>query len=114
MNLPSGTITFLFTDVEGSTRLWEQYPDTMPASLQAHDTLMRRALEAHNGYVFKTVGDAFCAAFATPQDAIHAAVSAQSALSSYAMGRHRPACASAWLSTPARLRSGTTTTLVRR
>ncbi len=86
MKPPSGTITFLFTDVEGSTRLWEQYPDAMPASLEAHDVLMRRAIEAHNGYVFKTVGDAFCAAFATPQDAINAAVSAQSALNSYVWG----------------------------
>src|SRR5579884_3807001 len=80
MNAPSGTITFLFTDIEGSTRLWEQYPEAMRAALARHDALLRQAIEAHNGHVFKTVGDAFCAAFATAPDALHAALTAQCAL----------------------------------
>ena len=60
--LPSGTITFLFTDIESSTALWEKYPDAMKISLAQHDALLREIIEKHGGYVFKTVGDAFCAA----------------------------------------------------
>ncbi len=78
--LPSGTVTFLFSDVEGSTRLWEQRPDAMPAALQAHDTLLRTAIEARGGHVFKTVGDAFCAAFARADDALLAALAIQQGL----------------------------------
>ena len=63
-DLPSGTVTFLFTDIEGSTRLWEEHPEAMAAALVRHDTLMRSTIESAGGYVFKTVGDAFCAAFA--------------------------------------------------
>ena len=66
MPLPSGTLTFLFTDLEGSTKLWEEHPEAMRLALARHDTLLRQAIEDNNGYVFKTVGDAFCAAFATP------------------------------------------------
>ena len=62
-DLPSGTITFLFTDIEGSTKLWEQHPEAMRLALARHDELLRQAIEDNNGYVFKTVGDAFCAAF---------------------------------------------------
>ena len=62
---PTGTITFLFTDIEGSTQLWEQSPEAMRLALARHDTLLRQAIEVHGGHVFKTVGDAFCAAFAT-------------------------------------------------
>src|SRR5215210_2738178 len=79
-NPPSGTVTFLFTDIEGSTKLWEQYPTAMRAALERHDTLLREAIEAHGGYVFKTVGDAFCAAFSTPHDALAAALDAQHSL----------------------------------
>jgi class 3 adenylate cyclase len=60
---PGGTITFLFTDIEGSTRMWEKSPEKMRAALAHHDVVLRSAIEAHGGYVFKTVGDAFCAAF---------------------------------------------------
>ena len=74
---PTGTVTFLFTDIEGSTKLWEEYPDAMKIALARHDTLLQQALESHNGCVFKTVGDAFCAAFATAPDALNAALSAQ-------------------------------------
>lgn len=77
---PSGVVTFLFTDIEGSTRLWEQHPDTMPRALEQHDELLRGAIEAAGGHVFKTVGDAFCAAFAEPVQAVEAAVAIQLAL----------------------------------
>ena len=80
MNLPTGTITFLFTDIEGSTRLWERCPDAMRLAVARHDALLREAIERHNGHVFKTVGDAFCAAFHTAPDALLAAADAQLAL----------------------------------
>jgi len=79
-DLPSGTVTFLFTDIEGSTRLWEQYPETMRSALARHDALLRESIESHNGHVFKTVGDAFCAAFATASDALRSILAAQKAL----------------------------------
>ena len=63
-DLPTGTVTFLFTDIEGSTRLWEHQPEAMCGALARHDTLLREVIEAHGGSVFKTVGDAFYAAFA--------------------------------------------------
>ena len=63
--LPTGTLTFLFTDIEGSTRLWEAHPDAMHQAVARHDTLVRQNIEARGGFVFKTVGDAFCAAFGT-------------------------------------------------
>jgi predicted ATPase/class 3 adenylate cyclase len=78
--LPTGTVTFLFTDVEGSTRLWEEHPDGMQAALARHDELIRAAIEAHGGYVVKTTGDGFHAAFVTSHDAVAAAVSAQRGL----------------------------------
>src|SRR5438477_8133777 len=80
MTLPTGTITFLFTDIEGSTRLWEEHPDAMRLALARHDSLLRAAIETHGGTVFKTMGDAFCAAFASPTDALDAALEAQRAL----------------------------------
>src|SRR5713101_7587446 len=73
-------MTFLFTDIEDSTQLWEQHPDAMRAVLARHDAFLRAAIEAHHGRVFKTIGDAFCAAFAEPTDALHAAIAAQRAL----------------------------------
>jgi predicted ATPase/class 3 adenylate cyclase len=74
---PTGTVTFLFTDIEGSTRMWERSPQAMQAALAHHDELLRRAIEKHGGYVFKTVGDAFCCAFRTAPDALEAALEAQ-------------------------------------
>jgi WD40 repeat protein/class 3 adenylate cyclase len=74
---PTGTVTFLFTDIEGSTHLSEQYPRAMQAAVARHDTLLREAIEQHGGYVFKTVGDAFCAAFTTAPQALDAALVAQ-------------------------------------
>jgi class 3 adenylate cyclase len=60
---PTGTLTFLFTDIEGSTKLWERNPEVMQTALARHDEILRGATEQHGGYVFKTVGDAFCCAF---------------------------------------------------
>lgn len=79
--LPTGTITFLFTDIEGSTVRWERYPEEMKLALARHDELMRSCLEGWGGVIFKTVGDAFYAAFTTTGNAISAAVAAQKALS---------------------------------
>ncbi len=75
--LPTGIVTFLFTDMEGSTRLWETYPDAMRLALSRHDTLLREIIEANRGFVFKTVGDAFHAAFASAGDAVAAALTIQ-------------------------------------
>jgi predicted ATPase/class 3 adenylate cyclase len=77
---PTGTVTFLFTDIEGSTRLWESNAQEMQEALARHDELLRTAIEERCGYVFKTVGDAFCAAFGTATDAAEAALAAQRAL----------------------------------
>ncbi len=77
MNLPDGTITFLFTDIVGSTQLWEQNPEAMRTCLSCHDALLKSAIESSRGVVFKTVGDAFCAAFASASDAVAAALSGQ-------------------------------------
>jgi predicted ATPase/class 3 adenylate cyclase len=74
---PTGTVTFLFTDIEGSTGMWERSPKAMQAALARHDGLLRLAIEEHGGYVFKTVGDAFCCAFPTAPDALEAALDAQ-------------------------------------
>ena len=78
--LPSGTITFLFTDIEGSTKRWETHGDQMRVAVESHDTLLRGIFEKHDGYVFKTVGDAFCVAFFTAPQALVAAFEAQTAL----------------------------------
>jgi hypothetical protein len=72
--LPSGTVTFLFTDIEGSTRLWETQRQAMTTALERHDALLRQCIESRGGHVFKTVGDAFCAAFATAASAVDAAL----------------------------------------
>jgi TolB-like protein/Flp pilus assembly protein TadD len=77
---PTGTVTFLFTDIEGSSRLWDAQPAAMRTALAHHDAHLRRAIESHGGHVFKTVGDAFCAAFAAAPDALAAALDAQRAL----------------------------------
>ncbi len=81
---PSGTVTFLFTDIENSTRLWESMPVDMAAAVQAHDAIVRAAIEHHGGYVFATGGAGFCAAFSSAVDAMTAAVESQRALGSEA------------------------------
>jgi predicted ATPase/class 3 adenylate cyclase len=80
--LPTGTVTFLFTDVEGSTRLWETAPGSMGKALELHDSILRDRIRANNGHVFSTGGDGFAAAFARAGEALDAAVSAQKALAS--------------------------------
>src|SRR6202040_2063465 len=77
---PSGVVTFLFTDIEGSTRRWEADADAMRAALTAHDEVLRKAIEAHGGFLFKHTGDGVCAAFTSPKSTVDAAVAAQRAL----------------------------------
>ena len=73
-------VTFLFTDVEGSTALWEQHADAMGSALGHHDEVVRSTIEAHGGYVFSTGGDGFAAVFDRADRAVRAAVAAQAAL----------------------------------
>src|SRR5918994_303526 len=75
--LPSGTVTFLFTDIEGSTTRWEHQTEAMQAALARHDALLRAAILDHGGHVVKTTGDGVHAAFSRAQDALSAAVDAQ-------------------------------------
>ena len=79
-DLPSGTVTFLFTEVEGSTRLWDESPDVMSHAMARHDELLRDAVESHDGFIVKNGGDGFHAVFATAHDAVTAALAAQRAL----------------------------------
>src|ERR671912_238861 len=85
-DLPTGTVTFLFTDIEGSTKLWEKSPRGMQVALTRHDALLWEAIEGHGGFVFKTVGDAFCAVFPTALGALESALAAQRGLFSEAWG----------------------------
>jgi predicted ATPase/class 3 adenylate cyclase len=78
--LPSGTVTFLFTDIEGSTTLAQQFPAELPALFARHHAILQQAIEVHNGHVFQIIGDAFCAAFHTAGDALQAALDAQRGL----------------------------------
>jgi class 3 adenylate cyclase len=78
--LPSGTVTFLFTDLEGSTRLWEREPDAMRRALVRHDVMLREAVAKQHGHVVKGTGDGIHAVFATADSAVQAAVDAQLAL----------------------------------
>lgn len=74
---PTGTVTFLFTDIEGSTSLWEGHPDEMRGVLARHDDLMHKLITGNSGYVFTTAGDAFSVAFSDPLDALNAAIETQ-------------------------------------
>ena len=78
--LPKGTVTFLFTDIEGSTRLWETQRAAMQKALARHDALLRQVIERHHGHVVKTTGDGAFAAFASATDALEASIAAQQAL----------------------------------
>ena len=77
---PSGVVTFLFTDIEGSTRRWESDADSMRPALVAHDEVLRETVAAHDGWLFKHTGDGVCAAFGSPRSAVDAAIAAQRAL----------------------------------
>ena len=76
-DLPTGTVTFLFTDIEGSTKLAQEYADALPALLARHKEILKQAIEAHNGFVFQVVGDSFSVAFDTAMNALKAASGAQ-------------------------------------
>src|SRR5688500_11739640 len=92
---PSGTVTFLFTDIEGSTRLAQQYPDAMHFLLARHNQILHQVIEAHNGFVFQIVGDSCSAAFHSANDALNAALHAQRCL-------HKEA----WSPAPIKVRMG--------
>jgi class 3 adenylate cyclase len=84
MRPPRGNVTFLFTDIERSSQLWEMHPQSMGRALAQHDDLVRTAVLGHKGYIFKTAGDAFCVAFAGAMNAVRAAADAQHALAAAA------------------------------
>src|SRR5512137_635416 len=79
-DLPSGTVTFLFTDIEGSTKIAQEQRDTWEALRARHHAILRSAIEANNGYVFQIIGDAFCAAFHTVREALDSSLAAQRGL----------------------------------
>ena len=83
---PTGTVTFLFTDIEGSTTRWEHHPEAMRAALARHDAILRQIISAHGGFVFKMVGDAVYAAFAVAADGVTAAVAGQRAVAAEEWG----------------------------
>src|SRR5512135_450611 len=97
-DLPTGTVTFLFTDIEGSTDLAQQHHDALPALLARHHALLQQAIEAHHGHVFQIIGDSFHVAFPTAPDAIQAALDAQRLL------QHE-----AWNPAPIKVRMGINT-----
>ena len=78
--LPTGTVTILFTDLEGSTALWEQHPVAMQAALARHDRLLRHAIGSFGGCIVKRTGDGVLAVFVAAADALAACVAAQRAL----------------------------------
>jgi predicted ATPase/class 3 adenylate cyclase len=81
-SVPTGTVTFLFSDIEGSTKRWEAHRESMQAAVARHEQILSEAFARHRGFVFKTVGDAFCVAFQSARDAAGAAIDAQRALAS--------------------------------
>src|SRR5438105_2684769 len=89
---PTGTVTFLFTDIEDSTRLWETQHAAMQRALADHDAIMRDTIEANDGYIVKTTGDGVLAAFANASDAIAACLAAQRMLTGRACGELRIKC----------------------
>src|SRR5262252_2321813 len=74
---PTGTVTFLFTDIVSSTQRWERDAEAMRTELAAHDQLLSSTVESHGGWLFKHTGDGVCAAFDSPRRAIDAAIAAQ-------------------------------------
>ena len=93
---PSGVVTFLFTDVEGSTRRWENDAQAMRAALVVHDKVLRTVIEAYDGFLFSHTGDGFVAAFASPMSAVNAAIAAQRSCScrcEWDWQPARPSCA---------------------
>src|SRR5437868_1124347 len=74
---PTGTVTFLITDIEQSTRRWEETPDAMRVALARHDAVLGQAIEGQGGWLFKHTGDGVIAAFASARPAVEAAIAAQ-------------------------------------
>src|SRR6476646_3423222 len=97
-SLPTGTVTFLYTDVEGSTDLAQQYPDALTGLLARHNAILNQAIETHNGVAFQIIGDSFHVAFHTAQDALYASLDAQRLLNR-----------EAWTPAPIRVRMGINT-----
>src|SRR4051794_36880187 len=89
-DLPSGTVTFLFTDIEGSTARWEREPEAMRVALARHDAILRAAIAEHGGHVVKTMGDAFHAAFGRAPDAVAATLDGQRRLQAEPWGTMAP------------------------
>ena len=85
-NPPTGTVTFLFTDIEGSTKLAQAHPAEWEAARQRHHAILRAACDAQRGHVFQIIGDAFCVAFPTANNGLQAATAAQRALQAEAWG----------------------------
>jgi len=94
-HLPTGTVTFLFTDIEGSTKLAQEYPDALPDLLARHNDILQQAIETHHGFVFQIVGDSFAVSFHNARDAVNAALDAQRALQN-----------EAWSPAPIKVRMG--------
>lgn len=106
-DLPSGGVTFFFTDIQDSTSLWDEYPNEMQTALARHDTVVRKTIETYGGYIFKRAGDMFCAAFTSPSDALSAALATQRALHSEVWATPVPLRVRIALNTgPAELRDG--------
>lgn len=93
--IPTGTVAFLFTDIEGCTKHAQQYPDEMPVLLARHNEILNRSIKSHSGFVFQIVGDSFSAAFHSASDALNAALEAQRLL-------HK----GAWSPAPIKVRMG--------
>ena len=110
---PTGTVSFLLTDIEASTRLWEDYPEQMAVALARHDAIVRSAITERRGYVFGTSGDGFNAAFWTAREALDAATTAQNVCPPR-RGRSRSAWQCGWASTRVRLMNAAATTSGRR
>jgi hypothetical protein len=89
---PSGTVTFLLTDLEGSTRMWEQDPEAMKAAMARHDHLLEDVIESNSGFIFARMGDGMGAAFAAARDAVSAASAIQRALADSNAGAVVEAC----------------------
>ena len=85
-SLPSGAVTFLFTDIEDSTRLWQEHPEAMSIAHAHHDEILRKAIADNHGYVFQIVGDSFCVAFQNAIDGLNAALAAQHGLNKHSGG----------------------------
>jgi class 3 adenylate cyclase len=102
MGLPQGTVTFLFTGLEGSTRRWEAHPAEMRDALARHNAIVRGAVESRGGVVFSTMGDGMAAVFASARDAVRAVLAAQAGLAAEDWGRRRGRWRREWACSPMR------------